>query len=520
MEKRSRPVRKTPRLDAEELREATRLLESLVEDRRLLDALPKDEAVRLKKAAGRLSRPDRLEQMKTAKRARVERKKRLAKADRSVRGKSRIRRVRAEKVFKAPGRVPDDKLPPYRRLNRPRNCYVCHEPFDRLHFFYDCMCPDCAELNYAKRFQTASLDGWTALITGGRLKIGQQAALKMLRAGARVVVTTRFPHDAAVRYASEDDYDVWSDRLHVHGLDLRHVPSVEIFARYLCSTLGRLDVIINNAAQTVRRPPGFYVHLLDREAAAASSLGEKAAKLLEAREACRAALGGIPPLPGAKDISAGKGLLAWQTGVTGIGIRAAAHLSQIPYSYDDAALGADVFPEGKLDADLQQVDKRTHNTWRMALQEVPTPELVETTLINAVAPFILNGKLKPLMLRHRTGAQHIVNVSAMEGSFSRKTKTDKHPHTNMAKAALNMMTLTSAPDYLKDGIHMNAVDTGWVTDEDPMRHSMRKQAEHDFQPPLDIVDGAARVCDPFFHGLITGEHVWGKFLKDYRPICW
>ena len=124
------------------------------------------------------------------------------------------------------------------------------------------------------------------------------------------------------------------------------------------------------------------------------------------------------------------------------------------------------------------------------------------------------------MKRHRTGEQHIVNVSAMEGIFSRGTKTDKHPHTNMAKAALNMLTLTSARDYIQDGIHMNAVDTGWVTDEDPATHATRKREELGFEPPLDIVDGAARICDPFFAGLLTGEHVWGKFLKDYKPSSW
>ncbi|HLX60248.1 MAG TPA: SDR family oxidoreductase, partial [Planctomycetota bacterium] len=207
-------------------------------------------------------------------------------------------------------------------------------------------------------------------------------------------------------------------------------------------------------------------------------------------------------------------------GGAGIGIRASAALSQVRYTYDDAQCGRDVFPAGKTDADLQQVDLRTQNSWRMTLAEVPTPELLEVQFVNAVAPFILCSRLKPLMLKKPTGQRHIVNVSAMEGIFSRGTKTDKHPHTNMAKAALNMMTLTSAPDYARDGIFMNAVDTGWVTDEDPVVHAARKREEHDFQPPLDIVDGAARVCDPFFSGVLTGVQVWGKFLKDYRAGSW
>jgi NAD(P)-dependent dehydrogenase (short-subunit alcohol dehydrogenase family) len=112
-----------------------------------------------------------------------------------------------------------------------------------------------------------------------------------------------------------------------------------------------------------------------------------------------------------------------------------------------------------------------------------------------------------------------VNVSAMEGQFYRTFKTDKHPHTNMAKAALNMMTRTSAPDFVKDGIHMNAVDTGWVTDEDPAAHAARK-AQEGFSPPLDIIDGAARIIDPIFDGRLTGTHVWGRFLKDYKPAPW
>jgi NAD(P)-dependent dehydrogenase (short-subunit alcohol dehydrogenase family) len=203
-----------------------------------------------------------------------------------------------------------------------------------------------------------------------------------------------------------------------------------------------------------------------------------------------------------------------------MGIHSPALLSQVPFAYDPAEDAEGLYPAGVSDADLQQVDLRTTNSWRLTLDQVPSAEMLEVHLVNAVAPFILASKLKPLMMRHPSRDKHIVNVSAMEGQFARRTKTDKHPHTNMAKAALNMMTLTSAPGYAADGIFMNAVDTGWVTDEDPVVLAARKREVHDFQPPLDIVDGAARICDPFFSGLLTGVHLSGKFLKDYAPAAW
>jgi NAD(P)-dependent dehydrogenase (short-subunit alcohol dehydrogenase family) len=388
--------------------------------------------------------------------------------------------------------------------------------YEELHFFYDSMCQACGDFNYAKRFQTASLAGRVAVITGARVKIGYQAALTLLRAGATVVVTTRFPRDAARRFAAEPDFEGFEGRLQVHGLDLRHAPSVELFTRYLTTSLDRLDFLINNAAQTVRRPPGFYRHLLDYESRDFAELPAAERQILERHEACRASLLQADD----RSTSALSTFTEVATQAPGLGLRESAALSQLPYSFEDASLGQEVFPVGALDADLQQVDLRRENSWRLTLAEVQTPEMIEVQLVNAVAPFILCSKLKPLMVRHSGQDKHIVNVSAMEGQFARRTKTDKHPHTNMAKAALNMMTLTSAPDYLKSGIHMNAVDTGWVTDEDPAEHATRKQAEIDFHPPLDIVDGAARILDPIFHGLLSGEHVWGKFLKDYHPAAW
>lgn len=509
----------------EELERTITLLETLVGDPALLTTMEREARVRLLMAAGRLSRPTREESRVKGRAFRKKARKELVAHDRAAKAATEIRTVRRAEVFVAPPQlVGAAEGSEVRELLQPRNCYVCKEEYRRLHFFYDSMCASCAELNYAKRFQTASLEGRTALITGARIKIGFQAALMMLRAGARVLVTTRFPRDAAARFAREDDFAKWKDRLEVFGLDLRHSPSVEIFARYITQTESRLDILINNAAQTVRRPAAFYAHMLDMERRAFAELPSAVQSVLHAHEECKAgmAVEAAPALEQGSGHAAGStGFVAWRGGDgPGVGIRASAMLSQIPCAYDDTSRDHELFPAGHSDADLQQVDLRATNSWRLKLSDVPSPEMLEVQLVNAVAPFILCSKLKPLMVRDRTDEKHIVNVSAVEGQFARRTKTDKHPHTNMAKAALNMMTLTSAPDYAASGIFMNAVDTGWVTDEDPVAISQRKQEMHDFQPPLDIVDGAARVCDPFFSGLITGTHVWGKFLKDYAPAQW
>ena len=279
-------------------------------------------------------------------------------------------------------------------------------------------------------------------------------------------------------------------------MQLRHVPSVERLAHHLTETLPSLDLLINNAAQTVRRPPAFYRSLVEREEQPIAALSDGARALLTSGEGGPGALVRFH----AADLSP-------------------ARLTQLALTDEDVR-DAEAFPPGVVDLDDQQADFRHKNSWRMRAADVSTVELLEVHLVNSVAPYLLVARCKPLMLRRTARDKHVVNVSAMEAQFARNKKTEKHPHTNMAKAALNMLTRTSAADLVQDGIHMNSVDTGWVTDEDPAAIAARKVEEHGFSPPLDIVDGAARICDPIFAGINAGQHAYGLFFKDYKPVPW
>ena len=381
-------------------------------------------------------------------------------------------------------------------LLRPRHCYVCKIKYTRVDAFYHQLCPDCAAENHAKRDARTDLTGRRALLTGGRAKIGMYIALMLLRDGAHTTITTRFPNDAIRRFSAMEDSADWLHRLRIVGIDLRDPAQVVALADDVAAQ-GPLDVLINNAAQTVRRSPGAYSALAEAETAPLPS-------------------GPRPDvLTFGKPSDAHPAALAGSLTSSALSPDAVSALAMVAGSATPERIEAGVAVDaGGLLPDLVHT-----NSWVQTVGQVEPLELLEVQLCNSVAPFILVDRLRPALAASPARRKYVVNVSAMEGQFAgRRYKGAGHPHTNMAKAALNMLTRTSAEEMLDDGILMTAVDTGWITDERP-HHTKMRLAEEGFHAPLDLVDGAARVYDPIVQGE-AGIDLHGCFLKDYRPAPW
>ncbi|ONM49730.1 SDR family NAD(P)-dependent oxidoreductase [Nocardia donostiensis] len=380
-------------------------------------------------------------------------------------------------------------------LLRPRPCYICKEKYTRVDAFYHQLCPDCAAMSHARRDASTDLTGRRALLTGGRAKIGMYIALRLLRDGAHTTITTRFPNDAIRRFAAQPDSADWLHRLRIVGIDLRDPSQVVALADDVAAA-GPLDILINNAAQTVRRSPGAYSALVEAESA---------------------------PLPAGQlpeTVTFGKTMQAHPSALTSsltptLSGAEVAELALIAGSATPERISRGV----AIDAGGLVPDLAHTNSWVQTVGEVDPTELLEVQLCNSVAPFILVSRLRPAMAAAQARRKYVVNVSAMEGQFGRGYKGPGHPHTNMAKAALNMLTRTSAREMFEsDGILMTAVDTGWITDERP-HYTKIRLAEEGFRAPLDLVDGAARVYDPIVQGE-NGVDLFGCFLKDYRPSPW
>lgn len=494
------------------------------------------------------------------------------------------------KLLETDNASPDAETP-RSELHEAIQCYTCKRRYKTLHHFYDKLCESCSELNWTKRYQTCDLTGRVCIVTGARVKIGFQTVLKLLRAGATVLATSRFARDSADRYAREVDFHIWRDRLFIYAIDFRDLVSVENFCTHVTQTFPRLDIIINNACQTIRRPAAFYAHLMDSEKRDFESLAGGLKQMLAYNEGLTGG-GGGPSKPALHDGSTTARTTTEMSNENQAPRMAAADMSQLVLLPEDK-----VAPSNLFDTNHQQVDLRTHNSWLLKLDQVATPELAEVFAINTLAPYILVARLRGLMkatvdsmraaVGEMTSAQDdagaswsscsstetiakrtlmhsgmgvkgarldgkrdyqgssggcsssepryhhstvcfIVNVSSMEGKFYRR-KLPTHPHTNMAKAALNMMTRTSAGDYMRDRIAMTSADTGWINDENPIEKAARAAERHGFATPLDEIDAAARILDPIFSPLIEGQAMgsdgscsppFGCFLKDFFATEW
>ena len=361
----------------------------------------------------------------------------------------------------------------YETINIPKNCYSCNAPYNAVHSFYNRLCPKCAELNYANRFASADLSSRNVIITGGRVKIGYATALRFLRSGANVLVTTRFPASALTLFQKEEDYNTWSDNLTIYGLDLKHLKSVEDFIAYYTSHYDSLDILINNAAQTIKYSDQYYEPIVKKEQ-----------ELLLNHVASQQLIE-----------------------------------NKTPIIQDTKALATVNDLELKLNRFGQPIDLSSKNSWNSTLEDVSMYELVEVNLINQISPYFLIKELTPLMKASSFKQKFIINVTSSEGQFSYANKTVFHPHTNMTKAALNMLTRTSAQEYEDYHIFMCAVDVGWVS-TGAIESLREKQYERGYIPPLDPVDGASRIIHPIIQALVHQKKFSGKLLKNYRVEQW
>ncbi|MGO3757563.1 MAG: SDR family NAD(P)-dependent oxidoreductase [Agrococcus casei] len=427
------------------------------------------------------------------------------------------RAVVAATATGAPDRIDDEtrgiplesrvQTPSAGTLLKPRSCYICKQQYTLVDSFYHQLCPSCAEMSHAKREARTDLTGRRALLTGGRAKIGMHIALRLLRDGAHTTITTRFPKDAVRRFASLPDAADWLHRLKVVGIDLRDPAQVVALAEDVASA-GPLDILINNAAQTVRRSPGAYSPLVDGETEPLSVTAPAGSRLPELVTFGHTS--DAHPLALAASVASHPILASAANSADELAAQAMAAGSS---SLERLASGTAIDAGGLLP------DEAHTNSWTQHVDQVEPLEMLEVQLANMTAPFLLVSKLRPAMAASTARRKYIVNVSAMEGVFSRGYKGPGHPHTNMAKAALNMLTRTSAREMFEaDQILMTAVDTGWITDERPHFTKVRL-AEEGFHAPLDLVDGAARVYDPIVRGE-EGEDLFGIFLKDYAKGSW
>jgi len=428
------------------------------------------------------------------------------------------------------------------------------------------ICSLCESLNASKRNRSMDLLGMTAIVTGGRTKIGYETAVRLLQCGALVVVTTRFPHQAARRFAKDVRTSSSTDRLHVYGIDFRHLQSMTDFCDHVLEHYPIIDIIVHNAAQTIRRPPAYYrelfeeeqrlvecpfsevseivkhvgidphrlekdedllSHIMSKETAVAHRLRNKAKRTMALELSCSSPLDSVPShvaellrrAQTAVEETKASGIKS--DPVAALFSSALAVVPLLPSDRDAELQKEELFPASLRDIHGEPLDLRTSTSWTAPLDNVPLLELMEVLVVNSVAPFLLTSRLLPGLRGAAAsskgyGGAFVVNVSSSEGMFdASKPKGSEHPHTNMGKAALNMLTRTIANDLASQNVFVTSADTGWISQMRPNPKVL---------PPLSEEDGAARVLDPVLSGidaLKKGEvPSHGVLFQHFKVVDW
>ena len=400
------------------------------------------------------------------------------------------------------------------------NCYICKHKLgiNDVHEHYGNLCKKCGDYNYSFRTMKLDFSGRIAIVTGGRIKIGLEIVKKLLSYGCKVITTSRFPKHTLFTYKEDPDYEIWKNNLIIYPIDFRFIESTVNFVNFIKTKFSHIDILINNAAQTIRRTTDYYKDLLPIEKKELNNEDDKKiikADFLSLEKQLSEDFSEKKELTNSLEslIKTNKTEYKeiWPLSVLASQLKIMEEKEQ-PKLY---LIGGDGqpydFSKGK-------------NSWNFEIDEIPFQEFLEVQLINCWTPYYLCSKLKPLMITSPFEDRYIVNVTAVEGIFNHFKKST-HVHTNMAKASLNMLTRTCGKYFEKDKIYMTCVDTGWVSSMGEVNkmidNDTKEKAENEMElVPLDELDGAMRVLHPIIEGIKNKKYYSGILLKDYVKSKW
>lgn len=418
--------------------------------------------------------------------------------------------------------------PPTTSRSRQKVCYICQYLLLTHHPQYPSLCRPCGDYNLSSSAlslpDALHLEGKTALVTGGRLNLGFRTALRLLRCGAKVIVSTRYPRDAEVRYMQETDHLKWRDHLHVIGADFRAANDVFQLVHLTKGVLegwhggrnAKLDILINNAAQTLTDSVKKEDSAVQRESKLRLESPFPGNELLLAKDSYTPRI---------------RGGVHYSKSLTSTSVH---YLESTPKDINRASnqtSGTD--SAGSEDCSLRQNDPNLKSSWSQSLHEVPYEDVISAHSVNTFVPLILLRELLPcmgipktdLVSTERTSkpAAYVINVTSREGIFESSpqssAKNGKHVHTNLTKAALNMLTETeAAPAWRERRVAINSVDPGFMSAAPEVEERWKQREGKEWQCPIGWEDGAGRVLWPIAVSESGDGAVWGRFLKHFGSV--